>query len=224
MEIYVTSQAIEILYALGFGVCAGVLYDFLAVLRRSAKLAVSRVVIAAIFDVVFCVLCGVGFFMLGYGPGNGRLRLFSLLFALPGTTLYFLLLSRFVTGILNILLTLTRRIICLILTPFKLFIRCVRKFAVFSKNSLRYGVKYVNIGLDYSVDIINPIERKDRNAKAKVKAKQNRGSSDNHRVGILGTVASADTGKRSKGKRRRSSNSRKARETESRKYRAESAD
>ncbi|MDR3148592.1 MAG: spore cortex biosynthesis protein YabQ [Oscillospiraceae bacterium] len=207
MEIYVTSQAVEALYAFGFGAIAGVLYDFFAVLRRSARFAVSRAMLAAIFDFLFCAVCGAGFFMLGYGPGNGRLRLLSLLFALPGTTLYFILLSRIVTYLLNALLKLVCRIVRLILTPFRMSVRGVRKFVKFSKNSLRYRMKYVNIGIDYSVNII---ERKENDAQAKVKAKHNRGGGDNNRADIRDPVASADTGKRAKGKRRRSSDRRKA--------------
>ena len=66
------------------GAAAGLVYDFLAVLRRD-----TGMVGALILDSLFALLMSAGLFLIGYGPGRGELRLFMLAFMLAGMALYF---------------------------------------------------------------------------------------------------------------------------------------
>lgn len=70
------------------GGAAGLVYDALAALRRGRGL-----VFAFLLDSIFCFALGAGLFAIGYGPGEGELRLFMLACLTFGLVLYFAVLG-----------------------------------------------------------------------------------------------------------------------------------
>ncbi len=98
MEISITHQQMEAAISLVIGFGTGIVYDFFGVLRRRFILKIFTY----LFDLLFCLLLGCVYFLVGYGPGGGRLRLFMLAFILLGCVLYFLLLSKFMNRLLEL--------------------------------------------------------------------------------------------------------------------------
>ncbi|MDR2530971.1 MAG: spore cortex biosynthesis protein YabQ [Oscillospiraceae bacterium] len=140
MEIKLTTQAMEAAYAFLMGIASGVLYDVLSVFRRMTKGTLRKTVIAGVLDAAYCTVCALGFFMLGFGPGGGRLRFTLLLFVAPGIALYMLIFSKLVTKGLYSLLKIIRRIIQWCLRPFRLLNRARKQ----TGDAIRKRVRYVN--------------------------------------------------------------------------------
>jgi hypothetical protein len=151
MEVYISAQALEALYAFIIGAAAGVLYDLLTVLSKKVKATVNRVVITSVFDLIFCIIVGAWFFMLGYGPGNGRLRLLWILFAIPGSVLYFLFLSKPVTIALDYITRFIWLTLQAVLFPFRMVKKFIKFIAVSSKNLLQYLYKWFTIDPSYKI-------------------------------------------------------------------------
>jgi hypothetical protein len=183
MEVNITSQALEAAYALILGASFGLVYDLLSVFRRSVKANIKAVLIAAIFDAIFCMICAAGFFMLGFGPGKGKLRPFLLLFVIPGSALYFIFLSKTVTIILYGLLKIIRQIIKWCLFPFEFVYSLQKKIRKTIKKHLHYTQKWFTIEQRY---VIQPSDRnmKGRSANAKDKAKPSDGGNYSGAVGF----------------------------------------
>ena len=83
--------------ALGLGMCAGILYDFLRALRLLTRVKA----VEWLCDALFCLCCAGGLFALGFSLGEGRQRVFLAVFALLGALLYRLTLSRAVRVLLR---------------------------------------------------------------------------------------------------------------------------
>lgn len=81
-------QALALALALALGVLTGVCYDFFRPLRRGAGS-----VLAALQDVLFCLIAGGGIFMFAMGADNGRMGVWELTAALIGFLLYMHTLS-----------------------------------------------------------------------------------------------------------------------------------
>jgi hypothetical protein len=172
MSINITKQTAEAAYALLLGGVLGVLYDFLGMYRRAAVTLKSSTVNAGrinvlngkrgrrlstftstlLFDLLFCVLSGAGFFMLGYGPGGGKLRLFLLLFIAAGAALYFKFFSRFIRKLLELLTYAVVRIFrLLIINPIRWVIKIHKKFTNSAKNNLQLSKKRFTIKRNYVI-------------------------------------------------------------------------
>lgn len=109
------------------GAAAGLVYDFLAVLRRD-----TGTVGALILDSLFALLMAAGLFLIGYGPGGGELRLFMLAFLLAGMALYFALLGGRTRRIMTKIYAFGLRVVDKLLWPAKkvyIFLKKVKKFA-----------------------------------------------------------------------------------------------
>ena len=78
-------QLRQAVLSLAAGAAAGLLYDIFAVLRTD-----SGLLGAVLLDGAFSLMAAAGLFALGYGPGEGELRLFMLLFMLAGMGVYFI--------------------------------------------------------------------------------------------------------------------------------------
>ncbi|NLO47508.1 MAG: hypothetical protein GX111_04205 [Clostridiales bacterium] len=115
MEISIAHQQMEAAVSLIIGLGTGVVYDFSGVLRRRFILKVFTY----LFDLIYCVALGGVYFLVGYGPGGGRLRLFMLVFILIGSVLYFLLLSKVMNKILEFFADFLGFIFRCLLMPFK---------------------------------------------------------------------------------------------------------
>lgn len=133
--------------AAGFG--TGILYDFLGVIRRRLK----RAVFSYILDLLFCAAVGFIFFVIGYGPGGGKLRLFMLAFIVLGCLLYFLLLSRVIGGFLWHLTDFLLYLVHCLFMPFVWLGRLVKKIEKIIKNIFIYLSKWFIIYNRVSVSL-----------------------------------------------------------------------
>jgi hypothetical protein len=201
MEVNVTNQTLEAAYALLLGASFGLVYDLLSVFRRSVKTNIKAVLISALFDALFCIICAAGFFMLGFGPGKGKLRPFLLLFVVPGSALYFIFLSKPVTIILYGLLKIIRQIIEWILFPFRFIYTAQKKIRKKIKKHLHYTRKWFTIEKHY-VTQTRRQNLKGRSANAKDKTKP---SDDGDNSGAVGFRAYSDLQHEPKNRRRESS-------------------
>jgi hypothetical protein len=141
MEISIAHQQMEALISLAIGLGTGVFYDFLGIFRRRLKLRIFTY----LFDLLFCLVLGCVFFLIGYGPGGGRLRLFMLFFLILGCVLYFLLFSKLFGGFLDLLADLVEWLIHCLLLPFVLIVRLLKKIREILKNIFHYLSKWFNI-------------------------------------------------------------------------------
>lgn len=138
MELSIAQQELEAIISLLTGFGAGMLYDFLGVIRRRLK----KAVFSYIFDLLFCIAVGCIFFIVGYGPGGGKLRLFMLVFIVIGCILYFILLSRIFGKLLSSLADFFVFLIRCLLMPFIWFVRLLKKTTKIIKNIFIYLSKW----------------------------------------------------------------------------------
>jgi hypothetical protein len=138
MEISITHQQMEAAISLVIGFGTGIVYDFFGVLRRRFILKIFTY----LFDLLFCLLLGCVYFLVGYGPGGGRLRLFMLAFILLGCVLYFLLLSKFMNRLLELFADFLGFIIKCLLMPFKWACIAAKKIRETMKNIFLYSSKW----------------------------------------------------------------------------------
>lgn len=89
MPLPVVLQLIQAGLSLALGAALGLWYDFLKALRLRAR----RRWLTDLLDLLFWLPAGVCLFALGMGPGYGQLRIFMVLSAACGATLYFCILS-----------------------------------------------------------------------------------------------------------------------------------
>jgi hypothetical protein len=92
MEIAVSGQAAEAALSLALGAAVGIIYDLLRAIRRR----LSGKAVTAIADGLFWIICAIGLFLLGFGVGHGRQRIFMTVLAFLGAVLYFLTASRII--------------------------------------------------------------------------------------------------------------------------------
>ena len=127
MGVDILLQLRQAVVSLAAGAAAGLLYDFMAVLRRDAGM-----VGALILDSLFGLLMAVGLFLLGYGPGGGELRLFMLAFLLVGMALYFVCMGGRARRIMTKIYAFLLRVVAKLLWPAKkvyIFLKKVKKIA-----------------------------------------------------------------------------------------------
>ncbi|MBR6654512.1 MAG: spore cortex biosynthesis protein YabQ [Oscillospiraceae bacterium] len=113
--------------SLAAGAAAGLVYDFLAVLRKN-----TGTVGALMMDSLFALLVAAGLFLIGYGPGKGELRLFMLAFLLAGMALYFALMGGRARRIMAKIYAFVLRVVDKLLWPAKkvyIFLKKVKKIA-----------------------------------------------------------------------------------------------
>ena len=113
--------------SLAAGAAAGLVYDLLAVLRKD-----TGAVGAMVLDSLFAVLVAAGLFLIGYGPGEGELRLFMLAFMLAGMALYFALMGGRARRVMTKIYAFCLRVVDKLLWPAKklyIFLKKVKKIA-----------------------------------------------------------------------------------------------
>jgi hypothetical protein len=177
MEISLSNQRELCLYALALGFCSGVLYDLLKCLTLRIPGKISRSLLRLSADLLFCIACGGAFFALALGPGGGQLRFFLLLFVVPASLVYFLLLSKPVSRLLGKLLDFLGFILRCLLFPIKLGIAAEKKVHKNVKNLLRYEWKWYIIGRRYVGAF--PIHKQSKEVHADENKTQPRQSGDN---------------------------------------------
>ncbi|MDR0936167.1 MAG: hypothetical protein LBM98_05735 [Oscillospiraceae bacterium] len=153
MEISVGNQLYLCMLALALGLCGGVLYDLLRCATARVPGKVPRGLLTLASDIVYCLLCGGAFFAMALGPGGGQLRFFLLLFIVPAGAVYFLLLSKPVSWLLDKLLDLLGFIIHYLVLPVKFGAKTGKKVNIKAKNLLRYERKWYTIERSYAVSI-----------------------------------------------------------------------
>ncbi len=125
------------LSALGSGLAAGFIYDLFRLKRKVLK---TKVFMLTLEDIAFWLITAVIIFLTAFISNEGEVRLFFLMAAAFGVTLYFLLLSRWVILIITFLVKIIIWPFVLLVKLFKpQFIRLyelIRKGAVKSKEKL----------------------------------------------------------------------------------------
>ncbi len=141
MGIPVTGQALEAALSLLFGIMAGLVYDLLRVVRR----AFNKPAVTMVSDGLFWCVCALGMFALGMSAGRGEQRIFMLVLAFLGATLYFLTVSplilefgAFAAGVLG-------RIFRFLTAPIRWIAGYFKKFQCFLKKSFHYLKKRFTI-------------------------------------------------------------------------------
>ncbi|MBR6521769.1 MAG: spore cortex biosynthesis protein YabQ [Oscillospiraceae bacterium] len=113
--------------SLAAGAAAGLLYDFLAVLRKD-----TGFVGALLLDTVFAMIMAAGLFLIGYGPGKGELRLFMGAFLIVGMVLYFAITGGRARRIMAKIYAVLLRGAAILFLPIKkvyIFLKKVKKIA-----------------------------------------------------------------------------------------------
>ena len=127
MGVDVLQQLRQAAVSLTAGAAAGLLYDLLAVLRKD-----TGFVGALLLDSVFAIVMAAGLFLIGYGPGEGELRLFMGVFLLVGLLLYFVLMGGRARRIMTKIYAVLLRVLAFLFLPVKkvyIFLKKVKKIA-----------------------------------------------------------------------------------------------
>jgi len=97
MSVSVKEQLCDFLCALLLGGIIGIVYDVLRVIRGRGRYSV----LTAIFDVIFCIVCGILTLMYGFTVGDLELRIFALFGIICGEIFYFSWFSRGIIFLLS---------------------------------------------------------------------------------------------------------------------------
>lgn len=123
------------------GIILLVVYDILRIFRRIIKH--SRVMVS-IEDILFWILGSIFIFVMMFKQNNGTIRGFAIMGMVIGMFLYNFFLSIYVVNIsskmINLILSVIKKIIGFILTPFKFVFRKTVRFCIRIK---KYLVKYL---------------------------------------------------------------------------------
>ena len=138
METTVSGQILEIAASLALGVAFGVLYDILRTVRRRVPLRL----VTLLCDLVFCTVAGCGLFLLGLTLGGGKARAFLAAQVVLGGVLYSLTLTRATLYVLEGLADVLGILLRLCAFPVAIFLKTLKKVAVFSKNLFNYWRKW----------------------------------------------------------------------------------
>ena len=125
MGVDILQQLRQAAVSLAAGAAAGLVYDFLAVLRRD-----TGFVGALLLDSLFAAVMAAGLFLIGYGPGEGELRLFMAAFLFTGMLLYFVLIGGRARRIMAEIYAFLLRVAAILLSPLKkvyIFLKKVQK-------------------------------------------------------------------------------------------------
>lgn len=127
MGVDVLQQLRQAAVSLAAGAAAGLVYDFLAVLRKD-----TGFVGALLLDGVFALMMAAGLFLIGYGPGEGELRLFMGVLLMLGMLMYFVLMGGRARRIMTKIYAVLLRILGFLFLPLKkvyIFLKKVKKIA-----------------------------------------------------------------------------------------------
>ena len=124
------------------GIAAGVIYDFLGVLRRGKPWWIS-----ILLDTIFWVAVAVGLFVLGLWAGAGRQRLFLAVAAALGGVIYALVFAKPIRAFWEFIVLGCGLIAEILAYPIKLLGNFLKKCGIFSKkifSSLRLWYRIRN--------------------------------------------------------------------------------
>ncbi|MDR0861677.1 MAG: spore cortex biosynthesis protein YabQ [Oscillospiraceae bacterium] len=191
MELPVSEQLFEAAAALAFGVAAGLLYDFLRVVRSR----VNTKSVTALADFVFVSATGVALFLLGLGVGGGRQRLFMLALAILGAVLYFVSLSKpcryLLEGVADVLMLL----LFLITRPMVFAWAGAKKIGIFAKKLFISSTKWFIIR--YESEVLPwarafAASRRDKKARRKLERSAQKRATSNNAAGRIGHVVNGE--------------------------------
>lgn len=129
------NDAITQMYSFGIfivnGLIIGVLFDVFRISRKTFK---TSNIITYIEDIVFWILTGLILLFSIFTFNNGEIRNYIFLGVITGFTFYMLFLSKFFikinVKIINILKTITTRILKIIIYPIKITIRFLKNIII----------------------------------------------------------------------------------------------
>lgn len=154
MIVSVNDQVITFAIAIAIGMSLGVLYDIIRIFRRTIK---HSNIIINIEDFMYWVMFGIVVFLVLYSKNYGQIRFFCIIGIALGILIYFLLLSHYIIVVsvkvidiikkilllfFRIIFTPIKILVKIIITPFILFGRLMKK--VYGK-TLTKIVKNVNM-------------------------------------------------------------------------------
>jgi hypothetical protein len=138
VETAVSHQLLEVAASLALGATAGVLYDFLRVVRSIARLKL----VTALCDLVFSAAAGVALFLLGLTLGGGRQRAMLAVIAVLGFAVYFFTLSRAALYFFRGLADAAAFLVWISARPAAFLLKIVKKFGIFAKKLFNYRLRW----------------------------------------------------------------------------------
>ena len=140
MEQALSAQLLLLAATLLVGLGLGAVYELLRVLRER-----SGLVFGILLDLHFCCCFAAALFLLGMGPGAGRLRLYMPPLALLGVWLWGRLFGAPERKIVRRALDLGRRALGVLLRPLRLLLRPLKKIRFFCKKVFSFFVNCVTM-------------------------------------------------------------------------------
>ena len=138
VEITLSGQIIEAVAALALGAAFGIFYDALRIIRRRLRLRL----VTLLCDLIFCIVAGVGLFLLGLTFGGGKTRAFLGALVILGGVFYSLTLTHVTMYILEGLADVFGVFLRLFALPAALLIKTLKKVSFFSKKVFNYWRKW----------------------------------------------------------------------------------
>lgn len=141
MNLPVSFQITEAVYAFVFGIASGLVYDFFRVIRKRLRFRLVTV----LADISFWIMFAAAMFLLGMTVYGGEQRIFMYIAVFLGGVLYFLSLSRFTVKICGYIADFFAFLLFCITRPVFYAILFTKKTLEFVKNIFQYYVKWYKI-------------------------------------------------------------------------------
>ena len=138
----------QTLWALGAGLVLGFVYDVLRVTRRKIRKKLAT----ELLDLLFWISAALLLFVLGMGPGRGRLRMFMIIAAVFGGSAYFLTLGRYVRAVLTFFADAAASVIRTFSAPAAKVMSRIKIFIIFAKNSFKKAFPWYTINSNKRTD------------------------------------------------------------------------
>ena len=141
MELSISHQLLEAGLSLGIGIVSGFLYDIL----KSVRKRVNQKLTTDLLDLLFWLVFGSMVFLLGMSVGEGHQRIFVIVLAFLGGSLYFCTVSPYVTAVCGWIVDGIGYLFYLLFLPVALLWHGLIKITFFLKKFFQYRRKWYKI-------------------------------------------------------------------------------
>ena len=159
MEIHACRQAAIFLAATASGLCIGVVYDLLKLLRRSFGAGNAAV---AFTDILFWIISAVFVFGINMAVADGETRVFQLVGAILGAIIFFSALSKPFEKLFSLLVSGFRFALKFILLPLVFIFNIIRKVIFISEKrcgKIGFIIMFYHSKLRKNINLIKKIRK-----------------------------------------------------------------